>query len=158
MGWCCDLVKSDKMKNLAKERHYELLEEVAVMVDRLYELEGSKWETHKEKAETLVMGWHFTQEGAMKAVAAMKNADGTTGQYWSIQDVEEVTKAMSVDWSSKRYNLWDFYYALNMQRSDYYEEGQPPQYYVKRALQFLDDKDAPEGIAKRYWYSVHCLQ
>lgn len=158
MGWCCDLVKSDKMKNLAKERHYELLEEVAVMVDRLYELEGSKWETHKEKAETLVMGWHFTQEGAMKAVAAMKNADGTTGQYWSIQDVEEVTKAMSVDWSSKRYNLWDFYYALNMQRSDYYEEGQPPQYYVKRALQFLDDKDAPEGIAKRYWYAVHCLQ
>lgn len=83
----------------------------------------------------------------------MKNEDGSSGQYWSLSDVEEVARAVSIDLASKRYNLYDLYYSLNMQRSDYYEEGQTPQFYVKRAFQFLDDPDAPEGMAKRYWYA-----
>lgn len=157
MGWCKELISCEKYKHLDKERHYQLVEEMAEMVDRLYEIEASKWEAHREKAESVVLGWHFSKEGAERAVAAMVNADGTTGQYWSLADVEEVVKTMNIDLSTRRYNIYDIYYTLNMMRSDYYEADKAPQEYVKRTFQFLDDKDAPEGMAKRYWYAKTCL-
>ena len=157
MGWCKELISCEKYKHLDKERHYQLVEEMAEMVDRLYEIEASKWEAHREKAESAVLGWHFSKEGAERAVAAMQNADGTTGQYWSLSDVEEVVKTMNIDLSTRRYNIYDIYYTLNMMRSDYYEADKAPQEYVKRTFQFLDDKDAPEGMAKRYWYAKTCL-
>lgn len=49
------------------------------------------------------------------------------------------------------------YYVLNMERSDYYKADEAPQYYVERALDFLNDKDAPEGKAKRYYVAMHCM-
>lgn len=91
------------------------------------------------------------------AVAAMQNKDGSSGQYWTLKDAEEVSKAMSIDWTQKRYNIYDLYYVLNMERSDYYKADEAPQYYVERALDFLNDKDAPEGKAKRYYVAMHCM-
>lgn len=44
------------------------------------------------------------------AAAAMQNKDGSSGQYWTLKDVEEVSKAMSIDWTQKRYNIYDLYY------------------------------------------------
>lgn len=85
----------------------------------------------------------------------MENADGSKGEYWTIKDVEDVVKAMGIDLSKKPYNIYDLYYVLNMERSDYYEPDQAPQYYVKRAFQFLDDKDACEGKAKKYFVAIH---
>jgi len=40
----------------------------------------------------------------------MQNKDGSSGQYWTLKDVEEVSKAMSIDWTQKRYNIYDLYY------------------------------------------------
>lgn len=157
MGWCRDLISCEKYKKLDKEKHYELMERVADMVDRLYEIESEKWEAHRERAESAVLGWHFSKEGAEKAVAAMRNADGTTGQYWSMSDVEEVVRTMNIDLNACNYNLYDVYYTMNMKRSDYYEPDKAPQAYVKETFQMLNDKDAPEGIAKRFWYAKTCL-
>lgn len=157
MGWYTEVVKSEKLKKLDKEKQHEILCSVAEMVDRLFELEGSRWESQKDKIECAVYGWHFTREGAERAVREMKNADGSSGEYWSVADVEEVVKTMNIDLSARRYNLYDIYFVLNMMRSDFYEPDKTPQEYVKRTFQFLDDKDAPEGMAKRYWYAKTCL-
>lgn len=61
-------------------------------------------------------------------------------------------------WGCKNYNIYDLYYTLNMVRSDYYKEGQAPQYYADLAFDFLEDKDAPEGKAKRYYLAMHCAE
>lgn len=45
-----------------------------------------------------------------------------------------------------------------MVRSDYYKDGQAPQYYADLAFDFLEDKDAPEGKAKRYYLAMHCVE
>lgn len=45
-----------------------------------------------------------------------------------------------------------------MVRSDYYKDGQAPQYYADLAFDFLEDKDAPEGKAKRYYLAMHCAE
>lgn len=139
------------------KKHLAAIAILAEMADEGYATNPAKWEHHRDKAECHIYGWHFTKESAEKAVAAMQNKDGSSGQYWTLKDVEEVSKAMSIDWSQKRYNIYDLYYVLNMERSDYYKADEAPQYYVERALDFLNDKDAPEGKAKRYYVAMHCM-
>lgn len=80
-----------------------------------------------------------------------------TGHKLTTTLLQQFSKAMSIDWSQKRYNIYDLYYVLNMERSDYYKADEAPQYYVERALDFLNDKDAPEGKAKRYYVAMHCM-
>lgn len=50
------------------------------------------------------------------------------------------------------------YSQLNMVRSVYYKDGQAPQYYADLAFDFLENKDAPEGKAKRYYLAMHCAE
>lgn len=87
-----------------------------------------------------------------------ENKDGSSGAYWTLEDVEKVAASMGIDWGCKNYNIYDLYYTLNMVRSDYYKDGQAPQYYADLAFDFLEDKDAPEGKAKRYYLAMHCAE
>lgn len=155
MNWFSSLMKSEEFKRMKEEKREELECLLAEMADNLMAIDSSKYALQKDKAESLVYGWHFTEESAKRAVGMMVNADGSKGEYWTLKDVEEVVKAMNIDLSKKPYNLYDLYYVLNMERSDYYEPEQAPQYYVKRAFQFLDDKDGCEGKAKKYFLSIH---
>lgn len=157
MGWCTELMSYAEEHKVETKKHLAAVAILAEMAEESYEANPTKWEAHRDKAESYIHGWHFSKEGAEKAVARMKNKDGSTGQYWTLHDVEEVAKAMGIDWSSKRYNIYDLYYVLNMERSDYYRANEAPQYYVERAFDFLDDKDAPEGKAKRYYVAMHCM-
>lgn len=97
-------------------------------------------------------------EAFQKFLARMKNKDGSSGAYWTLEDVEKVAASMGIDWGCKNYNIYDLYYTLNMVRSDYYKDGQAPQYYADLAFDFLEDKDAPEGKAKRYYLAMHCAE
>ena len=58
----------------------------------------------------------------------------------------------------QNYNIYDLYYTLNMARSVYYKDGLAPQYYADLAFDFLEDKDAPEGKAKRWPLAMHCAE
>lgn len=158
MGWCTELFKEEKFKTLSEEALRECLVILAPLADRTLELESGKWDSEKERVESLILGWHFSREGAERAVREMKNADGSVGQYWSVEDTQEVVKTMGLNLGEKRYNLFDLYYTLNMARSDFYLETRSPQDYVTLAFQILDDKDAPEGVAKRIWFAKHCLK
>lgn len=71
----------------------------------------------------------------------------------------QILKLFKSSWvGCKNYNIYDLYYTLNMVRSDYYKDGQAPQYYADLAFDFLEDKDAPEGKAKRYYLAMHCAE
>lgn len=135
------------------------LEELKVQprADIGYETNPSNWDNKRDLVESHVYGWHFTKECAEKAIAKMRNKDGGSGAYWTLEDVSKVAQTMNIDWSKKNYNLYDLYYTLNMIRSDYFKDSQAPQYYVDLAFDFLEDKDAPEGKAKRYYYAMNCM-
>lgn len=47
--------------------------------------------------------------------------------------------------------------AILAEMADEGKADEAPQYYVERALDFLNDKDAPEGKAKRYYVAMHCM-
>ena len=158
MGWCRELCEFAKEKKVETSKHLAMMEILAEMAEMGYESNPGHWEHKREKAESLIYGYHFTKDCAEKAVARMKNKDGSSGAYWTLEDVEKVATSMGIDWGCKNYNIYDLYYTLNMARSVYYKDGQAPQYYADLAFDFLEDKDAPEGKAKRYYLAMHCAE
>ncbi len=93
---------------------------------------------------------HFDKESAEYVVCKMENADGTKGEHWSFEDTSKVMLDKGYD-----FEAGDWYYVLNMMYSDYYCKDVDDEYYIKLACQFLADKDAPTGKAKRYYMAMH---
>lgn len=94
----------------------------------------------------LIVNPHFTPETAKYVVSKMMNKDGSTGEHWSYDTTSKVMKG--------DFNEADWYYTLNMIYSDYYKSGRSDDTYIGLAMDFLDDKDAPEGKAKRYYKAM----
>lgn len=98
----------------------------------------------------LMLNPDFTKETAEYAVSKMKNEDGTEGGHWDYDTTTSVLKSKGYD-----FNPCDWYYVLNMVYSDYFAKDQPDDYYFKLAYDFLKDKDAPVGKAKKYFLAMH---
>lgn len=92
---------------------------------------------------------HFDRSTADYAVSNMRNRDGSVGQKWSY---DETTKVLSA--KGYKFNPADWYYVLNMKYSDEWEQGKTSEEYIKSAYMFLDDVDAPEDKAKRYFLAM----
>ena len=99
----------------------------------------------------LMLNPDFTKETAEYAVSKMKNEDGTEGGHWDYDTTTSVLKSKGYD-----FNPCDWYYVLNMVYSDYFSKDQPDEYSFKLAYDFLKDKDAPVGKAKKYFLAMHC--
>lgn len=97
----------------------------------------------------LLLNPRFTKETAEYAVSMMKNKDGTTGEHWSYDDTTKVLQD-----SNYHYHEADWYYTLNMVYSDFYSGDKSTKDYVEMASDFLDDMDAPEGKAKKYYLAM----
>lgn len=99
------------------------------------------------KIEAEIMENNFSIEEVEKAVAGMKNVDGTEGEHWTIDQTNEV-----YDNEKLEYNRCDWYYVLNMMRSDYFKLfGNDTNTYIKLAEAWLDDSDVSPFKAKRYY-------
>lgn len=129
-------------------------------MEKLTDLTSEFLESIKEKmpeVEKLIMkidlmlNPDFTKETAEYAVSKMKNEDGTEGGHWDYDTTTSVLKSKGYD-----FNPCDWYYVLNMVYSDYFAKDQPDDYYFKLAYDFLKDKDAPVGKAKKYFLAMHC--
>lgn len=113
--------------------------------------------SHPEDVEKLIMkidlmlNPRFTKETAEYAVSKMKNEDGTEGGHWDYDTTTSVLKSKGYD-----FDPCDWYYVLNMVYSDYFSKDSPDDYYFKLAYDFLKDKDAPNGKAKKYFLAMHC--
>lgn len=98
----------------------------------------------------LMLNPMFSRETAEYAVSKMKNEDGTEGGHWDYDTTTSVMKSKGYD-----FNPCDWYYVLNMVYSDYYSKDKPDDYYIDLAYDFLKDKDAPAGKAKKYFLAMH---
>ena len=89
------------------------------------------------------------KECAEYAVSKMKNEDGSFGEHWNYETASKL---------AEKYEIEDkpaFYYVLNMKYSDYYQSGKSDSEYVKEAIQFMNDKDAPPDKAERYYRAMN---
>ena len=117
-------------------------------------------ETNKELYDTLEMylykevyGCHFNKWLLEKATSEMVNEDGTKGIHWNIADTTSVAKSNGV--SFDKFNEYDWCYVMNMMYSDYYGSvNNDTNTYAKMAIKFLNDKDAPNGKALKYYLAM----
>lgn len=117
-------------------------------------------ETHHDLYEDLesylyreIYGCHFSDWLLNKALSQMVNEDGTTGGHWNIEQTNNVAKSLDVMFD--KYNQYDWNYTMNMLYSDYY--GAVPNdalSFGKMAMKFLEDKDAPQGKAFKYYMTM----
>lgn len=72
-----------------------------------------------------------------EAVSYLENQDGTEGAHW---DAETIKAKAGIDFSNKKYTLWDYAYIVNMHYSDYGDKiGTDTIFWM--AKRDLEDKD-----------------
>lgn len=99
--------------------------------------------------------WHFTPQMLKTATKKMINEDGTKGAHWTIEETNRLMKENNIP-SNEKFNPYDFNYVMNMLYSDYSQLlGGDSSNYVKMAKFFINDKDAPEGKALRYYIAMN---
>lgn len=114
-------------------------------------------ETNHDTYDTLqvylykeLYGCHFNDWMLKQATERMKNEDGSVGPHWNLNETTEAARHHNVNFDG--FNEYDWNYTMNMIYSDYY--GAVPNdvgLYIKMALRFLKDKDAPKGKALKYY-------
>ena len=127
------------------------VEQAAAVTDLLCRLD--KLEDHAEP-ETV----EFDRATAMQWAAAMRNADGTTGPHWSMDQTSAIADGMGVQ--ETNIPRWAWGVTMNMMYSDYYpvavEFGlNRPEFYAALAKAFLLDKDGPGPEQKLMAYYEH---
>ena len=143
--------------------HHKMLEDAtheqlkSFLADSFDELKRTMPELYEEMEDELyesVYGHHFNKWAYECAVGKLDNKDGTKGAHWQVPDVTNYAKGHGA--SYRGYNEYDFAYAMNMIYSDYYGAvGDSVENYYRLAIAFIEDGDAPEGKAYRYYKAMH---
>ena len=127
-----------------------------ILEDYLRELEERReeeYETLRYNVYVATFGEHFCHDSAYTAVHEMENADGTCGEHWTIEQTTSVAEQQGIKF--EHFNKYDWYYTLNMMRSDYYNMFKDDtNSYIKLAKMWLCDVDVRDGKAFRYWTKV----
>lgn len=127
------------------------VEQATAVTELLCKLD--KLENHDEPEQ-------IDEQTAMEWTARMKNADESFGPHWTLAQTEAFAQGAGV---AGRYDKWTWYAAMNKEYSDGIKTAikygiNRPEYFIDRAIEFLDDKDgpAPEKKLVAYYKYVVC--
>ena len=100
----------------------------------------------------------LTKEDAMSWMYNMKNEDGSYGAHWEIEQTRPFMAPRGITCDA-----WEWAAVMNMMYSDYCKVARKnsvdrPEFYADLAAAFLDDKDAPEDKAGRYYHNIAAVQ
>ena len=140
-------------KMLEEATHQQLKGFVADQFDRLKESMPKLYREMECELYEAIYGNHFTSWKYEWAVSKLENKDGTKGPHWTLEQISEYVKPRGIPTAA--YNIYDFAYAMNVMYSDYF--GTVPDNvdtYFKMAKAFIEDKDAPNGKAFRYYKAM----
>ena len=117
-------------------------EEVMVYADTICALHKLGDDHFRESTKMM----EFTEDDAKAWTARMKNADGTIGPHWTMEQTTAVAESMGIQ--PNEIPRWAWGVTMNMMYSDYYpvavEFGlNRPEFYASLAKAFLFDKDGP---------------
>lgn len=97
-----------------------------------------------------VYGFHFSKGLALKAVSELEDSNENKGGKYSLEEVNKIRRDYNIS-----LNEYDFYFVINMLYSDYSKLlNNDLSSYVKMSCLFLEDEDAPEGKAFKYYLSM----
>lgn len=141
-------------KDLVNAATYEQLKEFATgSLAMIKETNKSLYEDLETFLYKMIYGCHFSKVMLETALKRMENKDGSRGGHWSVEQTNNVAKSNGV--SFVNFNEYDFNYVMNIMYSDYYGAvSNEVSSYLKLALAFLEDRDAPEGKALRYYLAM----
>lgn len=93
----------------------------------------------------------MSKEAAMEWTKSMKNADGTSGPHWTMEQTEQIREQQKIQCDKA-----EFFATINMMYSDYCKVAKKfnvstMEFYAAMAKAFLDDKDAEPGKLMRYY-------
>lgn len=120
-----------------------------VFVDAVCRLDKEDYIDIEMDLHKILYGEHLGEDLAKCWVSNMDNKDGTHGAHWSDEQVESVRK-QHADSCDK----WDFYAALHMMYSDYYQPKFDTDVYAAMAKDWLTDKDVGDGKTLKYYMHV----
>lgn len=113
-----------------------------------------KYRDIKNDIYVLMHGYHFNEDMLECAYDKMINDDGSKAPKWDIASTTQLAKTSGIAFD--KFNEYDFNYVMNMLYSDYVKIfNENTAYYVKMADKFLNDKDAEEGKALRYYMAMN---
>lgn len=119
-------------------------------------IKGTNHELYEELEDIMyqsLYGCHFTDWSLEHALKDLENVDGTRGGHWSLEQTNSVAKQYSIKFN--KFNEYDWCYVMNMIYSDYFGSiNNETQVYAKLANAFLNDTDAKEGKAYRYYMAM----
>lgn len=100
----------------------------------------------------------LTKEDAMSWMYNMKNEDGSYGAHWEIEQTRPFMAPRGITCDA-----WEWAAVMNMMYSDYCKAARKnsvdrPEFYADLAAAFLEDKDAPEDKAGRYYHNIAAAQ
>lgn len=102
------------------------------------------------KVHCVAYGPHFDDYMAKKAVEAMRNVDGSTGEHWTREQTDRVAEEQGIHCKA------DWYYTLNMFWSDYSNIfGNDTGMYIRLAKAYITDPDAEEGKVFKLYLAGH---
>lgn len=123
----------------------ELEHIMCCMIDDIKHSNHDLYKRIEYKLFKLAYGKHLNEELATKWVSKMENKDGTYGEHWSKTQTDQYAGS---------HNKWDWYVAMNMMYSDYFEPSFDTSMYIKLAKNFIEDKDADEGKLLKYYFYI----
>lgn len=117
-----------------------------------------------KKVYCIVEGGHYNEHFAEEKVAEMfytENGKNVYAPYWTVSQVEEIYLTVKNKLIAN-YNMWDFYVAINMIKSDNIlllkkwfpedTEEQIEEKIIELTMNWLNDKDNPYGDKKVWGY------
>ena len=138
---------NDATEEQLKSFLYDFIDELKERSEELYE--EAELDLYKS-----IYGCHFTDWKLKCATEKMINEDGTKGSHFSLEQTNNIIRSNNI--VLEKFNQYDFNYAMNMIYSDFYGTIlNDTSSYLKMALKFLNDKDAPDGKAFRYYIAMH---
>jgi len=135
-----------KIVNDGKTSEMEVLEDVFIeTLDFIKTEDCEKYKSLEYELYESAYDGHLDEDLAHKWVSCMKNADGSKGEHWTIEQTSQYAGS---------YNKYDWYVVLNMMYSDMYSPKFSSEDYVALAKAWLSDSDVKEHKLLKYYFFV----
>lgn len=131
------------------EDMYKLEELFNDVVEDLRESDEDEYCEIVYKVHKIAYGGHLGEDLAKKWVDSMENKDGTHGAHWSWDEVDKIRKQYAPETDEG-----DFYAAISMMYSDYYNSRFDTATYAQLAKDWLDDKDVGGCKTLKYYMRI----
>lgn len=153
MNWGED-EEEGRMNQIGFDRPQEMQSHYPSRIDYNSRNEFERGSSPKMAGGAKAMEMELDKETAEQWVGSMKNADGTQGEHWRIDQVKAIMSQKAID-----RNIYEVYAVMNAMYSDYGKVLKKrgvttPDVYLEMALAFLDDPDAVAGKAAAYYEHI----